>query len=117
MVDLIHPHHQHAKSYWWVPDTALGRSAAFVFAVAAVFSIAAPLVTLTIQQLLDPGQDTVWFFLMWGLTLVALLVATASALVAAVALVRDHALLLIAPVLFGLGAATAALAPLNGVLN
>jgi hypothetical protein len=34
-----------------------------------------------------------------------------------VALVRDHALLLIAPVLFGLGAATAALAPLNGVLN
>jgi|tagenome__1003787_1003787.scaffolds.fasta_scaffold20547830_2 hypothetical protein len=116
MIDLTRPHHQHAKSYWWVPDTALGRSAAFVFAVAVVFSVAAPLVTLTVQQLLDPGQDTAWFFLMWGLTLVALLVATASALVAAVALVRDHALLLIAPVVIALGAASA-IAPLNGVLN
>jgi hypothetical protein len=116
MQDMTHPHHPHEHRVWVVPDSSLGRAASLVFVVATVVAVAAPLGAWITQQLMQPGADTPWFFLLWGCTLVALMVATASAAVAAVALVRDHALLLLAPVVFAV-VLVSALITTNGVLN
>lgn len=101
MPDVTHPHHSHERHVWVVPDSSLGRAASMVFATAAGVALAAPLAAWLAQQLLQPGADTWWFFLLWGCTLVALLVVTATAVAAAVALVRDHAVLLLAPIVVG----------------
>ncbi len=116
MQDVTHPHHQHEHRVWVVPDTSLGRWAVFVFTTAAVVAIASPLVAWVTQHLVEPGAGTPWFFALWGSTLVGLVVATGAGAVAAVALVRDHAVLLLAPVaVAALG--VAALVTTNGVLN
>ena len=78
--------------------------------------VAAPALAWVTQHLVSPGAGTPWFFTLWGSTLVALVVATAAAAVAAVALVRDHALLLLAPVAFAV-IGVAALITTNGVLS
>lgn len=116
MHDVTHPHHAHDHRVWMVPDSSLGRGAALVFVGATVVAVAAPVGAWIIQQLMQPGADTAWFFLLWGCTLVALVAATASAALAVIALVRDHALLLLAPVAF-MVVALAALVATNGVLN
>lgn len=116
MQDVTHPHHTHEHRVWMVPDSSLGRSAGLVFVVATVVALAAPLLAWVTQHLVSPGTGTPWFFTLWGSTLVALVVATAAAAVAAVALVRDHALLLLAPVAFAV-IGVAALVTTNGVLN
>lgn len=116
MQDVTHPHHQHDHRVWVVPDSSLGRAASLVFVVATVVALVAPAAAWVTQQLMIPGADTPWFFLLWGCTLVALMVATASAAVAAAALVRDHALLLLAPVVFAV-VAVAALVTTNGILS
>ena len=116
MQDVTHPRHPHEHRVWVVPDTALGRWATFIFTVAAVVAVASPLVALVTQHLVEPGAGTPWFFTLWGATLVALVVATGAAAVAAIALVRDHALLLVAPVVFAL-VIVSALVTTNGVLN
>lgn len=116
MQDVTHPHHTHEHRVWVVPDTTLGRWATFVFVTATVVAIASPVVAWVTQHLVEPGAGTPWFFALWGSTLVGLVVATGSAAVAAVAMVRDHAVLLLAPVaLAALG--VAALVTTNGVLN
>jgi hypothetical protein len=116
MQDVTHPHHPHEHRVWMVPDSSLGRSAGLVFVVATVVALAAPLLAWVTQHLVSPGSGTPWFFTLWGSTLVALVVATAAAAVAVVALVRDHALLLLAPVAFAV-IGVAALVTTNGVLN
>ena len=65
---------------------------------------------------LSPGAGTPWVFALWGSSLVAIAVAVGAALVAAVALVRDHAVLLLAPVAVGV-LAVSAFVTTNGVLN
>src|SRR5262245_17522550 len=89
MQDVIHPHHTHDRRVWVVPDSTLGRWASFVFAISAGVAIAAPLVAWAAQQLAEPGAGTPWFFAAWGSALVAVVVATGAALIAAVALVHD----------------------------
>ena len=116
MQDVTHPHHSHEHRVWVVPDSALGRGVSLVFVVATVVALAAPAIAWVTQQLVTPGAGTPWFFTLWGSTLVALVVATASAAVAVVALVRDHALLLLAPVAFA-AVVLATLIASNGVLN
>lgn len=116
MQDMTHPHHEHERRVWVIPDTSLGRWASFVFAIASVVALAAPLVAWVAQHLVEPGAGTPWFFALWGSTLVALVVATGAAAVAAVALLRDHAVLLLAPVAVGI-IGMAALVTTNGVLN
>jgi hypothetical protein len=116
MQDVTHPHHTHQHRVWVVPDTTLGRCSAFVFVVASVVAVASPVIAWVTQHLVDPGAGTPWFFALWGSTLVGLVVATAAAAVAAVALVRDHAIALVVPVaLAAIG--VAALVTTNGVLN
>ncbi|MGB2840045.1 MAG: hypothetical protein WBC76_09465 [Actinomycetes bacterium] len=116
MQDVTHPHHSHEHRVWVIPDSSLGRGASLVFVVATVVALAAPVLAWVTQHLVSPGAGTPWFFTLWGSTLVALVVATASAAVAAVALVRDHALLLLAPVAFAV-VGLAALITTNGVLS
>lgn len=116
MQDVTHPHHAHDHRIWVVPDSALGRGASLVFVVATVVALASPLLAWVTQHLASPGAGTPLFFTLWGSTLVALVVATAAAAVAAVALVRDHALLLLAPVAFAV-IGVAALITTNGVLG
>jgi hypothetical protein len=116
MQDVTHPQHAHDHRVWVMPDSSLGRATSLVFVVATVVAVAAPVGAWVVQQLVQPGADTPWFFLLWGCTLVALVAATASAAVAVVALVRDHALLLLAPVAFAV-IGISALITTNGVLN
>jgi uncharacterized membrane protein required for colicin V production len=116
MQDVLHPHHQHAHRVWLVPDSTLGRWSAFVFAVSATVAVAAPVVAWVTYQLTQPGAGTPWFFAAWGSALVALAVALGSAVVAAVALFRDHAVLLLVPVALGV-LAVSAFVTTNGVLN
>ena len=116
MQDVMHPQHQHAHRVWMVPDSTLGRWSAFVFAVSATVAVAAPAVAWVTHQLTQPGSGTPWFFAAWGSGLVALAVAFGAAVVAAVALVRDHAMLLLVPV--GLGVlAVSAFVTTYGVLS
>jgi hypothetical protein len=116
MQDVTHPHHTHEHRVWVVPDSTLGRWSAFVFVIASVVAIASPLVAWVTQHLVDPGAGTPWFFALWGSTLVGIVVATAAAAVAAVALLRDHALALLVPVALAV-IGIAALITTNGVLN
>ena len=51
MQDVTHPHHPHEHRVWVVPDSTLGRWAAFVFTVATVVAVAAPLVAWVTQHL------------------------------------------------------------------
>ena len=115
MQDVLHPHHRHEHRVWVMPDSTLGRWSSFVFAVSATVAVAAPIVAWVAQQLVEPGAGTPWFFAAWGSTLVALMVAIGAALVAGIALVRDHAVLLLVPVAIGVLAVSAFVT--NGVLN
>ena len=116
MQDVLHPHHAHEHKVWVVPDTTLGRWSTFVFAVSAVVAVAAPAVAWLTHQLLEPGTGTPWVFALWGSSLVAIAVAVGAAGVAAFALVRDHAVLLLLPVAVGI-LAVSAFVTTNGVLN
>lgn len=116
MHDVTHPHHPHQHRVWVVPDTTLGRWAVFVFTIAGVIAIASPILAWVTQHLVEPGAGTPWFFALWGSTLVALVVATGAAAVSAAALVRDHAVLLLAPVAV-CALALSALVTTGGVLN
>ena len=116
MQDVLHPHHAHEHRVWVVPDSTLGRWSSFVFAISATVAVAAPVVAWVAQQLAEPGAGTPWFFAAWGSSLVALAVAVGAALVAGVALVRDHAVLLLVPVAVGV-LAISAFVTTNGVLN
>lgn len=101
MLELTHPHHRHPRAVWLVPDSALGRAAGLVFCAGTTIALGVPVLALSVQQLLEPGQDTLWFFLAWGLTMTAIATAVVAGIAAALALVRDHALLLLLPVVIG----------------
>ena len=116
MQDVMHPHHSHQHRVWVVPDTSLGRWSTFVFTVSAVVAVAAPIVAWATQQITEPGTGAPWFFALWGSSLVAIVVAMGAAAVAAVALVRDHAVLLLVPVAIGFLAVSAVVTTI-GVLN
>ena len=116
MQDVMHPHHTHHHRVWVVPDTTLGRWSTFVFAVSAVVAVAAPIVAWITQNIVEPGTGAPWFFAMWGSSLVAIVVAMGAAAIAAVALVRDHAVLLLIPVAVGILAVSAVVTTF-GVLN
>ena len=114
MHDLTYPRHEHAHRVWLLPDTALGRWSAFVFCVAAAVAVGAPVLAWVTQHLIAASAGTLWFFLLWGSALVASALAVAAALAAACALVRDHAVVLVAPVLLGaLAVAVSATALMN----
>lgn len=116
MQDVLHPHHTHEHRVWVLPDTTLGRWSAFVFTVSAVVAVVAPIVAWVTHQLLEPGTGTPWFFALWGSSLVAIVVATGAALISVVALVHDHAVILLVPVAAGV-LAISALITTYGVLN
>ena len=116
MQDVLHPHHQHEHSVWVVPDSTLGRWSVFVFSISAFVAITAPVVAWSMHQMMASGSGAPWFFAAWGSALVAIVVALASAVVAAVAMVFDHAVLLLVPVAAGV-LAISSLVVTNGVLN
>ena len=101
----------------WFPTAHSAAGPVFVFAIAAVVAVAAPLVAWVTQHLVEPGCRHPLVLRRCGVRRSsALVVATGAGAVAAVALVRDHAVLLLAPVaVAALG--VAALVTTNGVLN
>ena len=116
MQDVMHPHHPHQHRVWVVPDSTLGRWATFVFAISATVAVLAPVVAWAALQLAHPGDGTPWMFAAWGSALVAMAVAIGAAVVALVALVHDHAVLLLVPVAVGV-LTISAIVTTNGVLN
>lgn len=98
---LTQPRHPHAHRVWWLPDSKLGRWAGVLFTGAALTIILAPLMTYGIALILTDPDQAPWFFALWGAMLVALALAAIAGAMALLALVRDHALLLIVPVLLG----------------
>jgi amino acid transporter len=112
----MHPHHSHDHRVWVVPDTSLGRWASFVFVVSASVAIAAPVVAWAANEIAEHDTGTPWFFAAWGSALVAIVVAIVAAGISAIALVRDHAVLLLVPVAVAF-VALSALVTTNGVLN
>lgn len=105
MAHLAHvtqPLHPHDHKVWLLPDSPLGRwTASLTTGGVLLLVLAGGLATLT--------ADGPWVFLLLGITVWSVVVAAAAGLVAAVALLRDHALALGFVVLLGV-AATATLA-------
>lgn len=103
MNHVMQPAHAHDHRVWVVPDTPLGRWAAVLFSGAALTVIVAPMFAYGARILAsDLGADTPWFFALWGAMLMALALGLAAGVMALVAMVRDHALLLVVPVALGL---------------
>jgi hypothetical protein len=98
---MTQPRHTHSHRVWWMPDTQLGLWAGVIFTGAALSVILAPLISYGIGLVVDDTASAPWFFALWGATLVALAVAAIAGAMALVALIRDHALLLIVPVAVG----------------
>jgi hypothetical protein len=73
-----------------------------LFTGAALTAIVAPLIAQGAQLVASPGSDTPWFFALWGAMLMALGLGLIAGAMALVALVRDHALLLLVPVVLGI---------------
>jgi hypothetical protein len=103
MNQVMQPAHPHAHRVWMVPDTPLGRWAAVLFTGAALTVIVAPLIAYGAQVVAaEPGSDTPWFFALWGAMLMGLGLALIAGAMALVAMIKDHALLLLVPVVLGL---------------
>lgn len=103
MNHVMQPEHTHAHRVWVVPDTPLGRWAAVLFSGAALTIIVAPLIAYGAQLFVaEPGADTPWFFALWGAMLMALGLGLIAGAMSLVAMIRDHALLLLVPVVLGL---------------
>ena len=103
MTHLAHatqPVHPHDHRVWVLPDSPLGRWTASLAAGGVVL-----LVVTT--GLTSVAVDDPWGFYLLGLTLWAVVLAAGAAVVAAVTLVRDHALSLALVVLLGVVAAGA----------
>jgi len=101
MNNVMQPNHTHAHKVWVVPDTRLGRWTAALFTGAALTLIVVPILAQGVEMLTAPGGDSPWFFALWGAMLLALGLALITGVVALVALVKDHALLLLVPVVLG----------------
>ena len=101
MNHVMQPVHPHQHRVWWVPDTPLGQWAAILFTGAALTVILAPLIGAGVGMVTS-GSTAPWFFALWGAMLVALALAAIAGAVALVALIRDHALLLVVPVMLGI---------------
>ncbi|HVQ87085.1 MAG TPA: hypothetical protein VMT88_02785 [Actinomycetes bacterium] len=102
MNQVMQPHHMHQRKVWLVPDSTLGRWTAAVFTAALLTVVVVPLLAQAVTLLVEPGSDTAWFFAFWGTMLLALGLALVTGVAAIVALVRDHALLLLVPVVLGI---------------
>jgi hypothetical protein len=103
MNQAMHPTHSHAHRVWVVPDTPLGRWASVLFTGAALTVIVAPVIAYGAQLFAaESGADTPWFFALWGAMLMALGLGLIAGTMALVAMIRDHALLLLIPVVLGL---------------
>lgn len=103
MNHVTHPEHDHDHRVWVVPDSPLGRWAAILFTGAAVTVIIAPVLGYGAGLISsEPGSATAWFFALWGAMLVALALGMVAGAMALVAMVRDHALLLLIPVVLGI---------------
>lgn len=102
MNHVTEPEHKHEHRVWFVPDSPLGRWAAMLFTGAAVTVIIAPLIAYGAGLISsESGSDTPWFFALWGAMLVALALGLIAGAMALVAIIRDHALLLLIPVVMG----------------
>ena len=106
LAQVTHPTHPHDHKVWVLPDSPLGLWTASLAAGGVVLLVASGLTA----ALTAHGP---WVFLLLGLTLWSAVVAAAAGLVAAVALVRDHALTLMFVALLGLAATAALLLQLN----
>jgi hypothetical protein len=103
MNQVTHPEHTHEHRVWFVPDSPLGRWAAILFSGAAVTVILAPLIAAGVDLISsDPGSGTPWFFALWGAMLVAITLGAIAGAMALVAMIRDHALLLLIPIVLGI---------------
>ncbi len=101
MNHVMQPNHAHPHKVWVIPDTRLGRWTAALFTGAALTLIVVPILAQVIAMLTAPGGDSPWFFALWGAMLLALGLALITGVVALVALVKDHAVLLLVPVAMG----------------
>lgn len=102
LAHVTHPVHDHDRQVWVLPDSPLGRWTTWLAAGGLVL-------VLVSGVLVAAGADGPWLFLLLGLTLWSVVVAAGAGVLAAVALVRDHALTLGAVAVLGI-ATTAALA-------
>lgn len=105
MAHLAHvtqPVHPHVHKVWLLPDSPLGRWTASLTTGGVLLLVLA-------GGLASVATDGPWVFLLLGITVWSVVVAATAGLVAAVALLRDHALALGFVVLLGV-AATATLA-------
>lgn len=103
MAQLTHvtqPVHEHQHRMWVLPDSPLGRWSASLAAGGA-------LLVLVCGAIAAVAVDGPWMFVLLGMALWAVVVAAAAGLVAALALVRDHALALGFAALLGLAAGAA----------
>lgn len=101
MTHLAHvaqPSHHHRHPVWVLPDSPLGRWTASLATGGALVVLACLAVGVV-------AVDGPWMFLLIGVALWAVAVAALAGLVAAVALVRDHALVLGAIAVMGLACA------------
>ena len=100
LAHVTHPVHDHDHQVWVLPDSPLGRWTT---------SLAAGGLALVLVSgvLVGIGVDGPWLFLLLGLALWSVVVAAGAGVLAAVALVRDHALALGAVAVLGIAAVAA----------
>lgn len=100
LTQVANPQHEHAHAVWVLPDSPLGRWSASLAAGGALLVVACGVVAAF-------AVDGPWMFLLLGLTLWAVVVAAAAGVMAALALVRDHAVTLALVAVLGVAALVA----------
>jgi len=98
MSSFLRPMRAHGRGYWLVPDSRLGRLAGGVFVAALLLGLSFPVVTPLLERLTGADMHDTPF--VTPIPYAAIL-AGVSGVMAIVALVRDHAALLLIPALFG----------------
>ena len=105
LTQVSQPAHQHQHSVWLLPDSPLGRWTASLAAGGALVALACLVVAVL-------AADGPWMFLLLGIALWAVVVAAVAGLAAAVALLRDHAVVLGAVAVVGVAAVVVLTNPL-----
>lgn len=100
LAQVTSPQHDHAHAVWVLPDSPLGRWSASLATGGA-------LLVLVCAAVAAVAVDGPWMFFLLGVTLWAVVVAATAGVLAALALVRDHAVTLGVVAALGLAALAA----------
>jgi hypothetical protein len=101
VTSLTHPVHEHTHNLWIAPDSRLGRVALLTFVVGFVVTLFAAVLGRFWGDLIGGPDEGLRLFLKLLPLGTGMLLCGIGGVTSIVALVRDHALLLLGSALFG----------------